>query len=75
MRFHAVTKIPLYNLSMKRSYILSDQYTVFCRLFSTQNMFRGIEGKIISKWFEGEQKLLRVSGRFELVIEGSSYRG
>ena len=31
-----------------------------------QNMVRVIEGKIIWKWSEGKQKLLRVSGSFEL---------
>ena len=32
-----------------------------------QNMVRIIEGKIIQKLSEGKQKLLRVSGRFELL--------
>ena len=31
-----------------------------------QNMVRVIEGKIVYKGSEGEQKLLRVSGKFEL---------
>ena len=39
-----------------------------------QNMVRVIEGKIVYKGSEGKQKLLRVSGKFELsrvrVTEG-----
>ena len=31
-----------------------------------QNMVRVIEGKIVYKGSEGKQKLLRVSGKFEL---------
>ena len=30
-------------------------------------MVQVIEGKIIWKWSQGKQKLLRVSGRFELL--------
>ena len=39
---------------------------------SAQNMVRVIEGKMIWKWSEGKQKLLRVSGRF-LVIGRQLY--
>ena len=46
----------------------------FPDFFSAQNMVRVIEGKIIQKWSERKQKLLQVSGSFELsrvrVTEG-----
>ena len=46
----------------------------FPDLSRAYNMVRVIEGKIVQKWAEGKQKLLRVSGRFELsrvrVTEG-----
>ena len=46
----------------------------FPDLSRAYNMVRVIEGKIVQKWAEGKQKLLRVGGRFELsrvrVTEG-----
>ena len=44
------------------------QYTVFFfpDFLSTQNRLGVIEGELIWKWSEGKQKLLRVSGRFQL---------
>ena len=46
----------------------------FPDLSRAYNMVRVIEGKTVQKWAEGKQKLLRVSGRFELsrvrVTEG-----
>ena len=38
----------------------------FADLSRAYNMVRVIEGKIVEKWAEGKQNLLRVSGRFEL---------
>ena len=54
---------------------VSDASILFLPDFvSAQNVVRVIEGKIIQKRSEGKQKLLRVSGRFELsrvrVTEG-----
>ena len=46
--------------------MLRRQHTVFSRFLRAQNMVRVIEGKIIWKWSEGKQKLLQVSGSFEL---------
>ena len=46
----------------------------FADLSRAYNMVRVFEGKIIQKWTEGKQELLRVSGRYELsrvrVTEG-----
>ena len=39
----------------------------FPDLSRAYNMVRVIEGGIVEKWSEGKQKLLRVSGRFELT--------
>ena len=43
------------------------EHCPFPNFLSAQNMVQVIEGKIIWKWSQGKQKLLRVSGRFELL--------
>ena len=78
----ATSKLYSYNTSMGNPQIqcfgrmpvdgfFPDFFPDFLR---AQNMVRDIEGKIILKWSEGKQKLLRVSGSFELsrvrVTEG-----
>ena len=72
----SIRKLNAYNTSMGNSkFNVSDASTLFFAYFlRAQNMVRVIESKIIYKWSEGKQKLLRVIGRFELstvqVTEG-----
>ena len=62
MRFHAVTKSPLYNLSMKSSYILSDQYLFFADFSALKTCFEVSRVKLSRNDLRGNKNYFELAG-------------